>query len=463
MRLLLVWACLVMTISRPVLANLPAPEDFAFGFNVESKTSGALWEVELPDVVYRNVTTSDLSDIRVFNNAGQVIPHVLHLPDSELEQVPDPRIVPFYVLNTRDDADAVGQTLRIIRDNMGTIVDIASTVDPSYKNDRTTAYLIDISALDQIPDRLKLTWKRPDNASFAVNVEVASSNELSDWSTLVKQATLADLKSGEALLVQNEIKLPARRARYLRVTWPDELREISLSEVIASFPASREPPRHRWLEIQGSPDQDEEQVFNYNTGGLWPADKARIDFSYSNVIVRAALMSRPTLKADWRTCYAGIFYSLDYQGKTLESEPAKFIRTSDRHWRFQLADLERQLGGNAPSLSIGWIPHVLTFAAEGKPPYTVAFGSASIAAAARPVDELLRSIDKVQQKSLIIRAKISPVFSLGGEMKLVSPAKPFPWMTLILWTVLLAGIAMLAWMVLNLYRQMSKPGNSSKS
>ncbi|MEN8108824.1 MAG: DUF3999 domain-containing protein [Pseudomonadota bacterium] len=461
MRHLLMWSCLVMTLSRPALCDVPAPEDFALGFTVESETQGALWELDLPDAVYRSVTQADLGDIRVFNNAGQVIPHVLRMPGMELEQVPAPTAVPFYSLQTRDEEDTPGQRLRIITDEKGTIVDAVSTAAPSDEAERTTAYLLDFTALERTPERLTLAWERPGNASFAVSVEVASSDDLSHWSTLVKEVTLADLQSGEALLVHNEIKLPARRARYLRVTWPEALREVVLSGVLASFPAATKPLPHRWLEIPGAPDQDDARVINFDTGGHWPADTARMDFASSNVVVRAELMSRPTQESDWNARYSGIFYTLDHEGKALESELAVFAKTSDRYWRFRLADQERQLAGSLPTLVLGWMPHVLTFVAEGKPPYTVAFGSATVAAAARPVDALLRSIDEDQEKGLVVPVEPSPVFTLGGDAKLEPPAAPFPWRTLLLWTVLLAGVAMLAWMVRGLFRQMATPGSST--
>ena len=229
MRRLLAWVFVVMTLSKPALGDDLVLEDFAFGFTAESGAQGALWELNLPDEVYRSVIQADLGDIRVFNSAGQVVPHVLRLPGVEVEQVPAPTAVPFYALKTRGEEDTPGQKLRIITDEKGTIVDVVSTVDPSDQADRTTAYLLDISALEPAPEGLKLAWERTGNTGFAVSVEVVSSDDLSDWSTLVKEVTLADLQSGEALLVHNEIKLPARRARYLRVTWPSALREVTLT------------------------------------------------------------------------------------------------------------------------------------------------------------------------------------------------------------------------------------------
>ena len=49
------------------------------------------------------------------------------------------------------------------------------------------------------------------------------------------------------------------------------------------------------------------------------------------------------------------------------------------------------------------------------------------------------------------------MITIGGEGKLQPPAAPFPWRTLVLWTVLLSGLVMLAWMVRRLVRQMGTP------
>ena len=45
---------MVMAGSMPVFADAPVPQDFAFGFEVEIEAQGALYELELPDDVYRS-------------------------------------------------------------------------------------------------------------------------------------------------------------------------------------------------------------------------------------------------------------------------------------------------------------------------------------------------------------------------------------------------------------------------
>lgn len=461
MRRFLIWTALAMSLSMPATGEVPVPEDFAYGFTVTSETRGSLLQLDIPDTVYRTVTRPDLGDLRVFNAAGEVVPHVLRLPEAEFAQAPQPLPVPFFPLYSRGDEDSTGQRLRIITNERGTIVDTVSLADQAGQPERITAYLLDISNLEQPPARLKLAWKRPEKQGFAARVTVASSDDLSRWSTLAREVTLADLQSGKALLSHNEIDLPAYKARYLRITWPEALRKIALTDIQASFDPAVKPPQHRWLEVTGAPEKDAPLAIGFDTGGHWPVDRARMRFATPNLVLRASLLSRPTVEDQWKTRHTGIFYSLEHTGAALKSEPARFASTSDRFWRFELADEERQLTGQPLTLLLGWMPHALTFVAQGEPPYTVAFGSAGIDVAARPIDTLLRNIDEDQEMQLIVSVVASSVITLGGEEKLEPPAAPFPWRTVILWAVLLSGIALLALMVRHLARQMGTQGESS--
>ena len=53
-------------------------------------------------------------------------------------------------------------------------------------------------------------------------------------------------------------------------------------------------------------------------------------------------------------------------------------------------------------------------------------------------------IEDRQKRGDIVTGRRSEVFMLGGPRKL---EPPFPWKTWSLWTVLIAGVGLLAWMV----------------
>ena len=51
------------------------PADFAYGVPLEADGKEAIYEVVLPASAYRGVVRADLADVRVFNGAGEAVPH----------------------------------------------------------------------------------------------------------------------------------------------------------------------------------------------------------------------------------------------------------------------------------------------------------------------------------------------------------------------------------------------------
>ena len=70
------------------LATTATLQDFAYGLRVEAAGTGPIWELTLPEAVYRGVTRADLGDLRVFNAAGVVVPHALRLPEAIAREAP---------------------------------------------------------------------------------------------------------------------------------------------------------------------------------------------------------------------------------------------------------------------------------------------------------------------------------------------------------------------------------------
>ena len=71
----------------PVLAYALAPDDFAFGLKLPLPGPSALYELSLPQQVYQGVTRPDLSDMRIFNRAGEEVPMAFRAPPPDRKSV----------------------------------------------------------------------------------------------------------------------------------------------------------------------------------------------------------------------------------------------------------------------------------------------------------------------------------------------------------------------------------------
>ena len=451
-----------MLLSSVAFAEDWQADDFAFGFTVEADAgeAGPLLNLELPDAVYRGVVRADMGDIRVFNGAGEIVPHALRRPLGTDAEAPAPRELPFFLLHREALDSADTRVLRIVTDDQGTIVSAASAPLDTDAAKRVIAYLVDASALDKGPNRLVLDWKMSAAEGFAVTVDVLASDDLSHWKTLVSDVTLADLRSPQAALLHNEIALPGHKVKYLRIDWPEAMREAEPTRIMVHFAAEAIPPPRKQLELLGTWQDDDGGGWIFDTEGYRPIDRARVLFNQPNVLLRGRLLSRAAPDSPWRHRHAGAFYSLERAGARLENEPVSLDPTTDRYWRFAVESAEVTPTRETPKLEIGWIPHRLMFVARGIAPYTVAFGNATAPRAEHSMKALLRDVAKMEQEGLSAPARASSVFILGGEEKRRPPPPPLAWRTWLLWGVLLAGVLLLALMVRSLLAQL---GASNKS
>jgi len=455
------WALLVLAVASPVQAL--APEDFAYGIKLEPEGAPtALWRVQLPEPVYRAVTRTDLGDLRVFNAAGASVPHMLSALPDPAEHRPPPVNLPFFALRG-EDARRMDTSVRVLTDERGSIVEIQSDPNaPAAGEPRVTAYLIDAGTLSGELTGLAMDWeRRRDDRHFAVSVSVDFSPDLVRWRPWVPDATVADMRAvgGEHILFRNEIPLPPVGAGYLRLSWPEPLEAVTLTGVRGLPRAVRDAPDRHWQTVPGVPVPDAQMesprvAYQFDTGGRFPVDRLRVIFPVENAVVHGTLKTRADPADPWQSRARGTFYQVHREGLVLQGEPVALAPTPHRYWLFEAGPGELVHSAGTPSLEVGWRPRVLTFIAQGAPPFTLAYGSAGAAPAPATVNELLRILG--DEGVTPVRGVAGEVFSLGGEGRL-HPApepRPIPWRTVWLWSVLVLGALLMVWMVRAAYRQL---------
>jgi hypothetical protein len=427
-------------------------DDFARGVTVEVEENRPFFELPIPDEVYRTVARADLGDLRVFNRNGSVVPHVVRRPGARPGERLPPQALPFYAMRGRAGDTTAVPTLQVTADGRGVIVGPTADTGAPAEAERVTAYVIDLAALSSMPDTLDLTWEGTADDGFAVTVEVEASDDLARWSALASGATLAELRSSGTTLVRKTIALPEFRAKYLRTSWPEPLAAVTLTGVMASFPAETELPARQTLLVPGALAGTEPVRFDFDTGGMRPVDRVRVVLQERNTVMQAWVRSRPTPDDQWRPRFEGRFYNLEHTGTLLQNEAVDIASTHDRYWQVELAEAQVR-PAQAPRLEIAWVPEVLTAVAQGDGPFTVAFGSAVVGPADRTTEGVLGDIERGDPSQLISPVRMSPVQTLGGDSRLQPPPPPPPWRTWVLWAVLLAGVGLLAWMARQLARQ----------
>ena len=447
--------CLLLAIGVGVQADQSVPDDFAYGMTVKTKGRASLWQVELPEAVYQSVIRSDLGDIRVFDATGQLIPFILRRPEATILEPPAPMPLPIFPLYGSEEKQTTGHALRIVTDETGAIVETTREALPLEKQQIVSAYLLDATKMSHNAEKLILEWETVGEEGFTAGINIDVSADLAAWYGLVHRATVADLKFGGHQLIHNEIDVPVGRYKYMRIRWPITLRNVKLKSVTVVFQSTEQPPQRRWLKVQGEKMPTTFDEYSFDAKGNWPIDQARITFPPENILINVALSSRPSTAAVWARRYQGPVYKLYKENNaTLTSPPASFAVTTDRYWHLEEFGTSRVLSRYTPVLELGWLPHILTFVAQGKPPYVIAYGSGVVGPLEQSRDPLLSAFAYKQKRILTKSATTSEAYLLGGLDKLNLPPPPLPWRTWLLWLVLVSGAMLLAWMVWRLSRQM---------
>lgn len=450
----------VMLLTGTVLADEPrlaaTLDDFAFGYTLNTVPGAPVYQAALPEEVYRLSQRQDLGDLRVFNAQTEVVPYALLRPvttDEAAKRVS----LPVFALHRNDSWNREPFSVRVIRDQRGTIVNIKDE-SPAEKNQPVQSYVIDASQVDAALAKLYVRWEAADG--FAAKVSLSWSNDLNRWSTLVASTTLAELVHGQERLKRDFVEFSPVKAKYFQLTWPAEARGSSIVAIEAELAPTRQEPAAAWLKLEGQrvKGDDGRGMLVFDTGGRFPIDRANLELVEANSLARAAVWSRPDEKSPWQRRYEGLFYRVKpvAQGAEIRNEVARVTRTVDRYWRVDVVPSD-DLSVRLPALELGWVSDRVTFLARGSGPYLLAIGSDHVDSAVQPIEQLLRVLDRNNSLIQPVTAAVGERVVLGGEDRLKPGPRPIAWRKVILWSVLVGGVLMLAAMVIGLMRQMGQP------
>jgi len=458
MRFLSVLLFLLITGGQSMAQDV-VPADFAAGYYLEIDRKSAVYSLVVPEEVYHTVRSADLSDVRVFNGAGQVVPHEFRTVKTDPAALSEKRTVPFFPLYQEGgSSDQAGISLQVSRDSGGAIVNIKTDSAADLPQRKLTGYLLDLSDLKKPAAELEFTWLTDEDSSvYTVNIQ--ESSDLVQWSPLVFKATLANLQFGGQQVVRKKVSLPRQTRAYLKLTWQESSLPLRLTEALSYSRVLEKPRAHEWVSLDNGTVQEinDRLTVDFTTGYRLPASAVQLGFTETNSLARLSVQSRRDSKAGWRTQCEQVFYQLLFSGVTLQNEPCHFPPTGDPLWRVEVKQDGAGLHTDTRQLSLqlGWQPDELVFVGRGGEPYLLAFGSGKLAQQDKNQTGMmiLQTMQRDLPNQMVGPARIGKKIPLGGEAALLDPAKPLPWKKWLLWAVLVLGVGLLAVMARSLAKE----------
>jgi len=452
MRSLIPCLLLIATfVASPVAAELTT-DQFAYGMLLKASGDQAFYELELPLGVYQQSQRNDLGDVRVFNAAGQVVPHALRSPSNETQrQDVVTTELPFFPLAQKTETLDDDLSIHVERTAEGTIVDLrAAGQQEPQSGEQTNSYLIDASSLKQRIDTLELHWP-VDSTVFLSEVVVETSKDLVAWNQLTT-AAIGRLVYKGFQLDQNKIALPRANSRYLRLTWPNgqPLAELAKVLVLTKQYDIVERPAQRRLLL--TTELAEEGRYRVDLKGALPVASVTIVLPDKNSLTSTHLYSSNKEKGPMQKRWQGLAYTFTTNGTTLTNAAITMSATRQRYWELAINESEAALSA-APQLEFAWQPDRLVFLAQGDGPYTVAYGNGTIKPATFHIDRLLNLASGEQKETIRPQSvQAGEAFILGGQD--VASRQPVPWEKYLLWGMLFLGVMLIGGMSFSLYRKL---------
>lgn len=426
-----------------------SPGEFAYAVPVRAEGTGAFYRVTLPQPVYEGVVRGDLGDLRVFNGAGEVVPHAFQKRETKAPASQPLLAVPLFPLHgeARQHPGRAGIHIQTRTD--GTIVSVQPAEAGPAADAQLSGYVADLSAHKGSVTAVEL--ERPAGAGpFVGRLTVEGSDDLAGWRLLVREAPVLSLASGAAQLQRLRVEFPPQSVKYLRLTWPSGAAAIELAGVRVEPGSGQPEPQRHWKTVTARHDKNYE--YQIEPGGQFPADRLRVRLPQPNTVAPVEVLARSKPGDPWRVLARTVLYRVNSDQGEVVSPDIVLPPVPGR----VLLRVDGQGGGigkDMPNVEIGWVPHELVFAARGAGPFQIAYGKAAVDAAAYPIESLVPGYRHPPEPNgiAILPASTGEPLTHAGNPALRQPVDIKRWA---LWGSLVLGVAALGFMAWRLWRQM---------
>jgi hypothetical protein len=393
--------------------------------------------------------------VRIRNGGGEDVPFSILPPPAPTHERPTEVDLAAFPLFVDDGVHDVGDlSLAIRRDAARTQIDVRMRDGTPVSGAQLAGYLVDAGEHHEPFAALRL--RTVPRAGIDVRVRVEGSDDLATWRPLVAGAPLLARDYAGRLLLRDRVELPDAAPRYLRVAFTGS-KAPELASVRGEI-ASRvvEPPRQS-RKAEARIDASHPGEYAFDLGGPFPVDRLTLDLPEINSVAPAQVFAAPSPKSQasagdaWQGVATTVFYRLRQPDGETVNPPIAIPPTAARHWKVRIDPAAGAQRAKAPVLSVSYVPRTLVFAARGKPPFALVYGSAQASPAALPITTLVPGFD----------ARNSPA-TFGSPSVGKPPAPPsldalrapFDIERWLLWITLAGAVVVLAWMAIRLLRQM---------
>lgn len=429
-------------------------DDFAYTSTL-SDAKSSLREIALPTSVFEQMHRKDLGDLRIFNADGQPVPH--QFSRSEVLDSSQQLSLVFYPFNKEQAADGGNiqviikqkkdeQTLKIDKQNGQ--AKAAESNEYQYIIENPQSKTNDSSLC-----RMKLDWDQP-KPSMMLALKLESSSDLQSWRSLSRKMSVSKLNYSGSELVRDEVKFGCTLSKYLRLTWLKPEQGVTLKSISGIYKKKGEQALE-WHSL-GKPKYDDDGNWLFESNVVAAFSQIEFDVPQDGLLFKGTLSSRKDNNDNWRRRGNITQYKLTLGDSAFNSAPKKITLNNDRFWKLELSNEAKFREEQLPEIKVAWQPKKVLFMAQGKAPFTLAYGNPAVT---RAQNSDLQGLINSLSDSGVNADKVSLGEIVQGN-KRFSKEDQVNWKKYVLWLLLILGTLLMAFMAWRLFQQM---GSESKS
>jgi hypothetical protein len=491
---------LLLLLQLPVLAQISAgAAGLSHKATIESSGGGPYFRLILPITIYPTAANADLTDVRVRNADGNLVPHAwLDATTSEdrvlVEDVP---VYPVPGGKKEGAAEPTNLSLQFRQNANGSLLTLRSKPPaPGLEGTEpaTSDWIIDASQIKGRQIRAQFTVN--DDAEGLFPLTLAASDDLRHWRTINADAQMAVLKRTGGKIERLAVDLNENRAKFLRLRWVDPVQPAPSSIAITSATIVSMQDDETITPMQWSGPINAsacaEDYCDYTLPAKTPLASLRINLDEPNTLaavtisaqlpkIRQRLPKRPhplyalrrrvdphgrneveTTATAETIVGRTVIYRLMQPNGEIRSEELALDGSAYASLRIRTDGPISLLGRKAPSIDIASTPRSLVFLGRGSRPFTLHWGVNDIGPAL-PLATLIPGY----RPNKPIRARLvtvdipppPPSEEIPPSLVADRTTAPEPrnedrrmW----LWAALAGGLLLLAGMAWSLFRGMDK-------
>lgn len=428
------------------LALADAPDNYHHLMPLLPQHEGGQHRLVLPADVYLHAEQPNLADLRIFNASRENLPFAFSSEPADPPVKPAQQALNWFAL---PDPDTRGEnmhlTVKLQPD--GTLTASHNHTPPV--SGQAKHYLIDASQLKQPAQALEINTDDTQGALHHLTIE--GSDDLKNWRTLADHAPWLDLHSGSGQLTLKRVEFAPARYKYFRLSWDNN--PVAIRQVIVETAADNAPAQYFQHVLQIGQHQPGSADYKFEIPPSICLERLRLILPQADSIASVSFFARQTEQESWQSVTTATFYRINRDSSEIISPAHALSGTRVRYWRVHLDRYSTALPATL-QLEIGWRAHQLVFLASGAAPYTLAFGNGNAKSASFPLSTLLPSYRTGDELKLPVATTGTLTSRTPEGTSFMEKLQNREWKPLLLWAILIIGVALLGWMAWNIKKEL---------